>query len=240
MLDIFICEDNKQQLNSLIKIINNLILFENYDMRIKVATHDPYEILKVVEESNYPCIYFIDIELGSSINGIALSEKIRKYDSRGFIIFITTHDNMRPLTFQYKVEALDYIIKNNIKSIEQRISECLVNVLEKYLKATHEVVKIFHIDKEDRTIHIEYNQMFYIETSATAHKVILHANDRQIEFYGNLDKIIKVLDKRFCRCHKSFIVNKEKIKEVDKKNRVIRLTNDEVCLVSRRMFKEIS
>ena len=36
-------------------------------------------------------IYFLDVDLKCSMNGIRLGEKIRELDTRGFIIFTTTH-----------------------------------------------------------------------------------------------------------------------------------------------------
>lgn len=48
------------------------------------------------------------------MNGFELAQEIRKFDPRGFIIFITTHAELSYMTFTYKVEALDYIIKDDI------------------------------------------------------------------------------------------------------------------------------
>ena len=52
-------------------------------------------------------------DLGADINGINLGEEIRQLDPTGYIIFITTHAELSHLTFKYKVEALDYIIKDD-------------------------------------------------------------------------------------------------------------------------------
>ena len=47
------------------------------------------------------------------------------------------------------------------------------------------------------------------------------------------------LDERFIRCHNSFIVNKDKIKEIDKKNRIAYMINGEECLISTRGIKSL-
>ena len=47
------------------------------------------------------------------------------------------------------------------------------------------------------------------------------------------------LDERFIRCHTSFIVNKDKIKEIDKKNRIAYMINGEECLISTRGIKNL-
>ena len=110
MLKIFVCEDNIEQKEKLKNIIENIILIENYDMNLELATGDPHKILNYLKSTETSGIYFLDVDLHCDINGIQLAEQIRKYDPRGFIIFITTHAEMSYLTFIYKVEAMDYII----------------------------------------------------------------------------------------------------------------------------------
>ena len=78
-----------------------------------------------------------------------------------------------------------------------------------------------------------------IAKSSNIHKVILHAKDRQIEFSGTLKYLTGSLDDHFVRCHRSFLVNKNNIKEIDAKNRIIHFTNGESCLMSARMRKEL-
>ncbi|MNP38101.1 accessory protein regulator protein A [compost metagenome] len=47
------------------------------------------------------------------------------------------------------------------------------------------------------------------------------------------------LDSRFYRCHKSYIVNKDNIEEIDVKKRIIYMKNGEECLVSIRHMKNL-
>lgn len=70
------------------------------------------------------------------MNGLVLANKIREYDSRGFIIFITSHSEMSFLTFKYKVEALDFILKDHPQYLQQQICECMEHVVQKYSKIT--------------------------------------------------------------------------------------------------------
>lgn len=76
-----------------------------------------------------------------------------------------------------------------------------------------------------------------IDLNSNIHKVILHAIDRQIEFSSTIKVLTNTLDGNFVRCHRSFLVNRNNIKEVDVKNRIIYFTNGETCLISTRMMK---
>src|SRR4051794_9929355 len=110
MQKIYICEDNLSQLNDIKEIIENYILIEELDMEIILATQNPDELIQVLED-NPPskAIYFLDIDLNHQLDGIQLAQHIRQVDDLGRIIFITTHAELAPVTFRYKVEALDYI-----------------------------------------------------------------------------------------------------------------------------------
>lgn len=237
MLKVFICEDNKEQRERFSKIVKDIILIENYDMELALVASEPNEIINYISNSDISGLYFIDIDLNSEINGIELATKIRKYDSRGFIVFVTTHAEMSYLTFIYKVEAMDYIIKDNYNNIRERIHQCIVDAHTKYSAKSTELRKIFSIKSEDRIVNIEYKKILFFKTSPTIHKVIVHAVDRQIEFYAQMKEIEKKLDDRFYRCHASFIVNKDNIKEIDFNNRYIYMINGEQCLMSTRLLK---
>ena len=77
----------------------------------------------------------------------------------------------------------------------------------------------------------------FFETSETIHKVIIHAKDRSVEFYSKMKDIEDKLDNRFYRCHRSYLVNKNNISQIDKNKRLIIMENGERCLISPRLLK---
>ena len=123
MLDIYICEDNKKQLSLFTGYIRDALLIENLDMQIVLASSDPDEILEGMKASSNMGVFFLDIDLKSRINGLTLAQEIRKLQPRCFIIFITSHSEMGFLTFQYKVEPLDFIIKSSTEDIKRKIHD---------------------------------------------------------------------------------------------------------------------
>lgn len=239
MIKIFVCEDNKEQREKIKDIIDNIIMIENYDMEVGLATNNPYDLLNYIKSNNFTGLYFLDVDLCSDINGIQLAEEIRKYDPRGFIVFVTTHAEMSYLTFIYKVEAMDYIIKDNYKNIGDRIRDCIKNAYDKYKAKVSELQKVFSVKSEDKIINVDYNDIVFFETSRTIHKVILTCTNRKVEFYSNMKDVEKKLDGRFCRCHTSFIVNKDKIKEIDKKNRIVHMVTGDECFISTRGMRKL-
>lgn len=237
MLKIYICEDEYYQQRYLEKIIKKTICIENYDMQISLMTNDPYEVLNNIKDTNETGMYFLDVHLKSDINGIQLAEKIRHYDPRCFIVFITADKSMSYLTFLHKVEAMDYILKDDFTNLPFRIKDCLHNAYTKYSSKNNKLKKIFSAKVDDSILNVNYDDILFFETSPTIHKVLLHYNNEVVEFYGKMKELEKILDDRFCRCHTSFIINKDKIREINKKERIAYLVNNKECLISTRGIK---
>ena len=237
MLNIFVCEDNPPQRRAIVEIIQNIVLIEELDMRLVLDAGDPYALLEEVRANRNTGIYFLDIDLNSDINGLKLAQQIRLSDPRGFIIFITAHSELSYMTFQYRVEAMDFVLKDNPAEMKVKIHECLLNAMERYTLQTNRTHKVYTLEAGGRKISVDYDDILFFETSSNIHKVILHAKDRQIEFSGTIKELAGTLDDNFVRCHRSFLVNKKNIREVDAKNRMISFNNGETCLMSTRMMK---
>lgn len=240
MLDIFVCEDQAVQRRTIVQAIQNIVLMEELDMRLVLDAADPHELLEKVRTSQNTGIYFLDIDLGSDMNGMKLAQQIRLSDPRGFIIFVTAHAELSCMTFQYRVEAMDFVLKDNPAEAKVKIRECLLNALERYTLQTNKIHKVYTMEAGGRKICVDYDDIYFFETSGNIHKLILHAKDRQIEFSGTMKELAGTLGGDFVRCHRSFLINKKNIREVDAKNRIIYFTNGETCLMSTRMRKEFS
>ena len=237
MIDIFICEDNKKQLDLFTTYISNLILIEGFDMKIVQATSDPHQLLKEILTAENTGLFFLDIDLRSDMNGLTLAQRIRQIQPRCFIVFITSHSEMSFLTFQYKAEALDFIVKDSAEHIKSKIHECLLDVNSKYTSSNNNVTRTFTINQNDKRIVIDYNDIIFFETFNNIHKIILHARKRVIEFTGQLKDIEQQLDYRFYRCHTSYIINKDNITDIDFKELLVHMNNGETCPVSVRKKK---
>ena len=237
MLKIYICEDIEVQRNKIQQVIENIVLMEDLDMELSCVSEDPHRILEKVKETEAVGIYFLDIALGSDMTGLTLAQEIRKYDPRGFIIFVTTHSEMSYMTFIYKLEALDFILKDAPEDLGKRIYECILKANQRFASINNKVHANFFVKLNEKVFTVDYDDILFFETSTNVHKIILHCKNRQMEFLGKIKEIEKEVDERFYRCHRSFLVNKDNIKEIDFQNRVIYMVNGDECLISSRMMK---
>ena len=209
-------------------------MIEQLDMQLACESTTSGKILEQAKKSENTGVFFLDICLQSEMTGLILAQELRKIQPRCFIIFITSHSEMSILTFQYKVEALDFIIKDSSENIRKRIHECLMDINKKILTVNKKQQKSILITQNDRLIAVDYDEVLFFETSENNHKIILHAKKRVVEFTGHLKSVEVQLDYRFYRCHRSYIVNTDNIKEVNFQKLTSYMENGEICPISVR------
>ncbi|MGY3703591.1 DNA-binding response regulator [Vagococcus martis] len=237
MVPIFICEDDAIQRHRLEDIIKKYVMIEDYDMEIVLSTDSPNDLLQYVDEHrDVRGLYFLDIDLGQEMNGVELGASIRKKDIYSRIVFITTHSELMTLTFTYKVEAMDFIAKDEPESIQKKVQECLQRVNEYHTSVTINEVDRIKLKINNQIRVFDLNDVMFFETTDNSHKLKLHLENSWIELYGSLNEI-ENLAEDFVRIHKSYVVNKRNIMTIDQKNRELTMSNGEKCMVSARKVK---
>ena len=242
MLSIFVCEDEPVIRAGISKCIRNYILMENLDMELAVSAETPYEVLDYLSKHKVDGLYFLDVDLNSDIDGIRLAEKIREYDPRGFIVFITAHGEALHLTFKYKVEALDFIVKDR-DNLEERICECIRSAKSKYNakpEGPAKNSKFVFKRSNGSLLSLHTSNILYFETSSLrSHRVIVYSGNAVYDFYGSLNDIERTIDESFYRCHKSFIINLKKVVEVNDDKSTLLLENGATCPISMRKLSKL-
>lgn len=235
-MDVIICEDHLKQLEEITTAINNYAMMEDNGIRVALSTSNPEEVLAYAQTNKGDC-YFLDVDLQHELTGITLGREIRKLDPLCQIVFITTHSEMTYLTFLYKVAAMDYIIKDDWELLRNRILETLKEAHIRYSQIGNNLsTDRLQLTISGRMRNIDHHSIYFFEASKNPHKLILHLHNEQIEFSGRL-KDFENIAANFYRCHKSYIVNKNLIRTIDKKNRLITMTNGQTCAASSRLLK---
>src|SRR5690625_3495230 len=111
-MSIFILEDDLFQAQHMKQLVEEICEKHqlSYDF-IEVTSKSAHIIEKIPTTSCVP-IYFLDIEIKSEERkGLQVAQEIRKYDTQGIIVFVTTHSEFAPISYQYMVSALAFIDK---------------------------------------------------------------------------------------------------------------------------------
>lgn len=239
MLNIFLCEDDKIQLFCWKKWIENYLLMRDEQMRLAAAVSEPLSLLTELLKVGGTGIYFLDIDLKDKMNGLELAQEIRKYDPRGYIVFVTTHSEMAALTYRYKVEALDFIIKDEPDKIKDRLEECIAAAEENYRKTLTERDKLFSLKYDKTVCYVNQDDILFISSLDTSHKLAVYMTDEVKQLPGSLKGLLSGLNENFCFCSQSSIVNIGHVKEYQKRKRLLVMDNGSELSVSVRRVKEV-
>lgn len=239
MLPVYICEDDYEILCIQKEYIEKQILINGYDMKIVVCSRHPEEIIETATSSTQRGIYFLDIELKDEpMDGFGLGSKIRETDPRGFIIYITAFGELAFETFRYHLEAMDYIIKDDMEKMLDGIKQALETITKRMcMEKGGEQKKFFTFKAMDVIKHIPIDEIMFFETSGRTHRIELHALNDRLDFIGSMQELEEQLGEQFIRVHRGYLVNICHIGELDLKHKEIHMSNGEKCFFSRNAKK---
>ncbi len=209
---------------------------------VVLNTSLPDEVLEYVSNNISIAIYFLDADLSQdAMSMFDVAKKIRERDWQCQIVFVSYNLEMCILSFKYKIQAMDCLVKSS-DDFEFRIEECLLCIIERQEKYISDDLLTFCCAKD--VINILRDDVIFVESVSNSHKVILHyrINRKKFNKY-QLNESLKVLEQKlgnnFIRCHKSFIVNKNYIRSINKKIRTLEMSDGSTCYYSRSNTKNI-
>lgn len=217
MLPIYICDDDRYQLEKYKKLVIEIIETEKLTEVAEVVctSHDPEEILKQLDKNVKPGLYFLDVKLGSDvIDGIELGVRIRELDPKAYIVMVTVHVEATPKVFEKKVEAKDYILKNRTKDIPGRIRRCVIDAYNTIKQTTIEFPGFI----------INADEIYYIQVVSKSKRLLrMCGRYKNMQIHNTLNEVEKKLDNSFVRCNRASIVNLKYVVGVDKKRHKVML-----------------
>ena len=199
---IAICDDNEIQIGIFMNRINNF-LKRNGDVKALITPYDKGQpLIDDVADGEWYDIVVLDVVLKEE-SGIEVAKELRSNGYNGNIIFWTSHK-------EYVFEALDllpvhYIIKG---SENGRMYAAFNHALEHIHKST------LMIKRKDFIHRVEFQNIEYIESRNKY--IIIHCTCGMVYTERcKLSDIEELLDSRFLRCHQSYIINMDEVKEIN-------------------------
>ena len=189
-------------------ISNEIIQYEN-----------GIDLLHDFEDDMWFDIVFLDIYMNDLL-GIDVAHKLRSLGYRGHIIFLTATADFA--VDSYEVEALGYLLKP--QSLEK-----LSQVMDRAIRGM--TANTYQVKKHAKIIRVPYHEILYVESMNS--KCIMHCcNGQSYVIYKRLTDIEHELnDKRFLRCHQSYLVNMDYIHQMDSQFTLV--TGDTVSIRQR-------
>ncbi len=228
-MNVIICEDDADYRDYIRTVLSRYIQEQKSNTGIVLSTDNPGDVFDYIKSNAEVSVYYLDIRLEADSSGLDIAAEIRKKDALSYIVFITNYDEMMPLTYEYKLTALDYIVKND--DAEKKLCECLTYT-ENHQRRGYE--KCLNIQNKQKNLSVPFDEICYIESVKSSHKLNLYYDYGMVIFYASLKEVEQQLDERFVRCHKSIIVNTDKIISTDKHLKMLELKHGYRCMYSLR------
>lgn len=216
MLNFAICDDNLNILDRLEKMLESIFTKNNFDASVSFKSDNSDDVLNFISENKVDAI-MLDINLKSNKTGLQLAEAIRKINKNIYIIFTTGH--LEYAMIAYKFKTFDYLAKpitsDRLEETIKRLFEDVKGLPKKYLK----------IDNKNTII--DESEIQYIKRDGM--KLVFHTVFHDYETYSSFNKINDSLPKNFIRCHKSYVVNINNIKNIDFVEGKVYFANGDFC-----------
>lgn len=222
-MKIAVCDDNEIDREMITDLLNRYFVDKSVKYHV-VSYSTGQDLIYDVEEGEKYNIVFLDIYM-DLILGIDVARKLRKLAYDGAIVFLTSTSEFA--VDSYDVMADGYLLKpHSFKKLTMVMDRILTN----YASDTYQV------KFRNKFIQIPFNEILFVESSNT--KCIFHRSNKEVyTVYKKLDVIeAELCDRRFLRCHQSFIVNMSYITSVDTK---FTLKSGDIVMIRRRELTNI-
>ena len=213
MINFIVCDDIDIYVKDICTIIDKVMITNDVEYKIYKFNDYNNDFMNILNKDLSFKIYILDIETPTR-TGIEVARIIRDNDIESMMIFLTAYfDKYLKELIKSRFMFLDIIDKgdNYQSNLESTIKYALSNINKKNIIRFKDKNILYTIETKD-IIYIIRNKdrKCLIKTSYN----IITVNKTLVELY-------EMLDDRFIYSHRSAIVNKDRIRIYDKKNKLI-------------------
>ena len=140
-----------------------------------------------------------------------------------YIVFLTSCEELAYKAFEYELEIVDYIVKQPqdflADKMSARIERRMNRIFQKIEKSREvDVRPSVKLESGSRMIEIPIEDIVMVQAIKSTHMIDIYTTSQKIKIKETLKKMFEILGGDFIYVNKSCIVQKKKIREIDKKN----------------------
>ncbi|WP_251575251.1 LytTR family transcriptional regulator DNA-binding domain-containing protein [Limosilactobacillus agrestimuris] len=181
MLKVFIMEDDVQQLTELKSITEQIITKLDLSDSLVLTFDSTTDLAHALPKPGPENVYILDLQINYNKRaGLQLGQLIRQSDPDATIIFITVHDELLYTAYKYRVQALDFISKDQDNIYQELLKDFrLLTHRQQQQQANVFTYKSYKKDPRFYRVHRSY-----LVNPHTVKNVDFYS--RQIVFYNGL------------------------------------------------------
>lgn len=204
MIRVAVCSDDSMVLEQVQKAADRILGAGSCDRYGEICS-----LLMALDDGWTYRAVFLDIRWDKKAKGIDAAEKIFRVEPETKIIYMTAYPR------QY-IQQIFFTSANVNGFLIKPIDDAL---LEKNLwklrdAEQKEAPNSLMIRYKSTIYSIRFDEILYLES--VGHVVIIHTRTEEHNCYSRLDKLYERLPEYFIQCHKSYVVNMNEIRRMDK------------------------
>ena len=211
-------EDEAKQLKKIIYELAPLISDEQWSVE---SFWELKDLETYLDKQSIVDIFIYDLSLKGAMEKLILIRE--KYS--GAFLMILADVSMDPMEYiRPRVNARSLLLK---PFNENKAYVTLKSFLEEYLRIVRGKMSYddsILVGSRNEKINIPFDKIYYIE--AWEKKLYICTGRDIYGFYGSMEGILKKLPSNFIRCHRSYIVNQDKINKIALSKSLIYLKDD--------------
>ena len=177
----------------------------------------------------------LDVEMQE---GIAAAERIRSKNRHAYLLLVAS-PNLSPAYYlRPTIMAASLLLRPlSRQQVERVLTEAFQSFLSAFSGEDMEREKTFVIQSREGKTLVDFKQIYYFE--AREKKIFLVTASGEIPFYETMERVQEQVPDTFVRCHRSFLVNGEKILRISLSEGYVYLEEDFVIPISRNNRKRM-
>lgn len=221
-----ICDDKMEKQKQLKEMISDFVKENDYIAEIECISNEK-KLFQGLIKGKYD-IVFLDMKMEEN-KGMDMARRLREIDDSCYIIF--TSDNAVNAVESYEVDATYYLLR----PIEKEKLERALRKCDGFLKEARKKIELIS-NREKMVIYrrdINYAEIYKDKTT-------IFTDEGSYITYMTLNELSEKLGGYpFVRCHRSYIVNLAKVKEIEKKNQDFLLEDNTIVPIGRSYIQTV-
>lgn len=208
------------------KAQDNILLREQIKLQAAKYTDEvwQYALFEQLQElecflNNEPVLDLIswDITLSGALERL---ECLRQKYKQSFLL-VVADEKISPMTYlRPGIMPTSLLLKPIQKENMALVAREMIEVFSERF-AEDKNTALFVIESREGRQYIPYDQIYYIE--AREKKIYIRTKQEEYGFYETIENMEKNLPQTFCRCHRSYIVNMDKVISIKASQNLIEL-----------------
>lgn len=200
---------------------------QGFTTDISLVTTDPEAVRAFAKECSQPAVYFMAVQLDEHLTSLPLCEEIFQNGRESYIVYISAHP-------EYALECLhthafDFLVK---PWTDEQLLRCLQAIMHAHARFAR--CSVLRIPIGNRLVAMPTDDILYFDRNRMNIRMFL-TDGSILEWRESFDHLLERLEgESFCLCHRSFVVNLQKIRIIDWDQMQLTLPDGTQLPISRR------